>query len=145
MRHVSGTHSVALDWLFDGSNLEPKIQIKFVDTRNQLADILTNGSCSRDEWNHLLRLFNITSFSTFSCSLFSSFLSDPIGKQSAMSKSDQEATSSEGSPMAKPKLMVPAKTRPCQLGVTQSVEREGKSSAGFGISGRPRECRRRTR
>ena len=38
MRHVSTTHRVALDWLFDRINLEPKIQIKYVDTKNQLAD-----------------------------------------------------------------------------------------------------------
>ena len=67
------------------------------------------------EWNHLLRLFNIMSFSMFCCSHFCNFLSDPIGKQSAMSKRGQEATSSEGSPMAKPKPMVPAKTRPVNL------------------------------
>ena len=32
MRHVSRTHRVALDWLFDRINLEPKIQVKYVDT-----------------------------------------------------------------------------------------------------------------
>ena len=42
MRHVSRTHRVALDWLFDRINLDPKIQIKYIDTKNQLADILTN-------------------------------------------------------------------------------------------------------
>ena len=41
MRHVSRTHRVALDWLFDRINLDPKIQIKYVDTKNQLADMLT--------------------------------------------------------------------------------------------------------
>ena len=41
MRHVSKTHRVALDWLFDRINLDPKIQIKYIDTKNQLADILT--------------------------------------------------------------------------------------------------------
>ena len=41
MRHVSRTHRVALDWLFDRINLDPKIQIKYIDTKNQLADILT--------------------------------------------------------------------------------------------------------
>ena len=41
MRHVSRTHRVALDWLFDRINMELKIQIKYVDTKNQLADILT--------------------------------------------------------------------------------------------------------
>ena len=32
MRHVSRTHRVALDWLFDRINLDPKIQIKHIDT-----------------------------------------------------------------------------------------------------------------
>ena len=59
MRHVSRTHRVALDWLFDRINLDTKIQIKYIDTKNQLADILTKGNFTRDEWNHLLTLFNI--------------------------------------------------------------------------------------
>ena len=58
MRHVSRTHRVALDWLFDRINLDSKIQIKYIDTKNQLADILTKGNFTRDEWNHLLCLFN---------------------------------------------------------------------------------------
>ena len=33
MRHVSRTHRVAFDWLFDRINLEPKIQIIYVDTK----------------------------------------------------------------------------------------------------------------
>ena len=33
MRHLSRTHRVALDWLFDRINLDPKIQIKCVDTK----------------------------------------------------------------------------------------------------------------
>ena len=32
MRHVS--HRVALDWLFDKINLDPKIEIKYIDTKN---------------------------------------------------------------------------------------------------------------
>ena len=43
MRHVSRTNRVALDWLFDRNNLDSKIQIKYIDTKNQLADILTKG------------------------------------------------------------------------------------------------------
>ena len=39
MRHVSITHTVALDSLFDRINLDSKIQIKYIDTKNQLADI----------------------------------------------------------------------------------------------------------
>ena len=68
MRHVSRTHRVALDWLFDRINLDTKIQIKYIDTKNQLADILTTRSFSRDEWNHLLCLFNISHFNPTVCS-----------------------------------------------------------------------------
>ena len=68
MRHVSRTHRVALDWLFDRINLDPKIEIKYIDTKNQLADILTKGNYTRDEWNHLLYMFNISHFSSTVCS-----------------------------------------------------------------------------
>ena len=81
MRHVSRTHKVALDWLFHRINLDPKIQIKNVDTKNQLADILTKGSFIRNEWNHLLRLFNIMNISMFSRSHVS-----PIKDPQAVSK-----------------------------------------------------------
>ena len=67
MRHVSRTHRVALDWLFDRINLDPKIQIKYIDTKNQFADILTKGNFTRDERNHLLCLFNISHFSFAVC------------------------------------------------------------------------------
>ena len=50
MRHVSRTHRVALDWLFDRINLDPKIHIKDIDTKNQLADMLNKGNCTCDEW-----------------------------------------------------------------------------------------------
>ena len=68
MRHVSRTHRVALDWLFDRINLDTKIQMKYIDTKKQLADILTKGHFTRDECNHLLCLFNISHFSSTVCS-----------------------------------------------------------------------------
>ena len=68
MRHVTRTHRVAVDWLFDRINLDPKIQIKYIDTKNQLADILNKGNFTRDERNHLLCLFNISHFSFTNCS-----------------------------------------------------------------------------
>ena len=67
MRHVSRTHRDALDWLFDTINLDPKIQIKYIDTKNQFADILTKRNFTRDEWNHFLLLFNIGHFSSTDC------------------------------------------------------------------------------
>ena len=106
MRHVSRTHRVALDWLFDSFNLDSKIQIKYVDNKNQLADRL--GSFRGDEWNHLLRLFNTWNLSMFSCS--NVFLSNR--KQSAMSKRGQEGISEEGSAMAKPRPMILVMAKP---------------------------------
>ena len=73
MRHVSRTHRVALDWLLDRINLDPEIQIKYVDTKKQLEDMLTKDSFTRDKWNNLLHLFNIMIFWTSSRS--HSFLS----------------------------------------------------------------------
>ena len=50
------------------SSWTPQIQNKYIDTRNQLADILNKGKFTRDEWNHLLRSFNISHFSSTNCS-----------------------------------------------------------------------------
>ena len=85
MRHVSRTHRVALDWLFDRINLDTKIQIKYIDTKNQLADILTKGNFTRDEWNHLLCLFNISHFS-------STVRSDTMAKRSQQVSGGERVT-----------------------------------------------------
>ena len=90
MRHVSRTHRVALDWLFDRINLDSIIQITYIDTKNQLADILTKGNFTRDEWNHLLNLFNISHFCSTACT-------------AAMAKRAQQGSEEE---------RVPAKSRP---------------------------------
>ena len=68
MRHVSRTHRVALDWLFGRINLDPKIQIRYIDTKHPLADMITKGNFTRDERDHLLCLFNISHFSSTVCS-----------------------------------------------------------------------------
>ena len=75
MRHVSRTHRVALDWLFDRIILDSKIQIRYIDTKHQLADILTKGNVTRDEWNNLLHLFNISHLSSTCCAKNSSLIS----------------------------------------------------------------------
>ena len=72
--HVSRTHRVALDWFFDRINLDPKVQINFVESKNQLADILTKGSFTRDEWHNFLHLFNIMNDNTFPVAAFTAIL-----------------------------------------------------------------------
>ena len=74
-RRVSRTHRVALDWLFDRINLDSKILIRYIDTKHQLADILTKGNLTRDEWNNLLQLFNLSHFSPICCAKNSSLIS----------------------------------------------------------------------
>ena len=114
MRHVSRTHRVALDWLFDRINLDSKIQIKYMDTKNQLADILTKGSFTRDEWNHLLCLFNISHFSSTTCS-------------AAMAKRIQQE-SGEERVKAKSRLMMNLTARmprSCRLQLHQTRGRHG--------------------
>ena len=61
-------HRVSLDWLFDRINLDPQIQIKYIDSKFQLAVFLTKGNFTRDEWNHLLCMFNISHLSSTVCS-----------------------------------------------------------------------------
>ena len=71
MSQVSRTYRVALDCLIDRINLDPKIRIKYVDTRSQLADMLTKETFTRDESNQVLQLSNMMDASLFSRSHFS--------------------------------------------------------------------------
>ena len=91
LRHVSRTHRVALDWSIDRINLDPKNQNKYVDTTNQLADMLTEGSFTCDVWCNLLRLFNLVNFP---CSLAVIFAHE---KATNMSKRIQERKTEEES------------------------------------------------
>ena len=99
MRHVSRTHRGARDWLFDRINLDTKIQIKYVDIKNQLAEVLTKGNFTRDEWNHLL-CFTVSHFSYTKCS-------------EVMSKRTQEE-SGEERVTAKSKPMMNLVSRCCE-------------------------------
>ena len=92
-RHVSRTHRVALDCLFDRINVDSKIQIRYIDTKHQLADILAKGNFIRDEWNNLLHLFNISHFRSICCAKNSSLTSCP----NTMTKRMQEQKGEERS------------------------------------------------
>ena len=116
MRHVSRTHRVAHDWLFDRINLDPKIQIKYVDTKNQLAVILTKGNFTRDEWNHLLCLFNISHFSSTVCSA-------AMAKR-AQQESGEERVAAKSRPMMSLIAMAPSNLS------SSTSESPGKRSYG---------------
>ena len=44
MGHVSRTNRVDIDWLFDRNNVEKALHNKYVNTAQQIADVLTKGS-----------------------------------------------------------------------------------------------------
>ena len=54
---------------FDRIYWDPKIQIRYIDTKHHIADMLTKGIFTRDEWNNLLHLFNISHSSSLSAVL----------------------------------------------------------------------------
>ena len=68
----------------------PKSKSNTLTPKKQLADMLTKGNFTRDEWKHLLCLFDISHFSSTECS-------------EAMSKRTQEESGEE---------RVTAKSRP---------------------------------
>ena len=54
-------------WLSGRIILNPQIQIRYTDSKHQLEDTLTKGNFTRDEWNKLFHLFNISNFSSLRC------------------------------------------------------------------------------
>ena len=128
MRDVSRTHGVALDWFFDRINVDPKIQIKDVDTKNQLADMLTKDNFTRDEWDHRTSFVELMNFQMFPCS---DFLSNR--KQSVMSKRAQESTSYRG--------FGRGETDTDEFGVKEHPQRKENSSARFECFERCEESR----
>ena len=137
MRHVSRTHRVALDWLFDQINLDSKIQIKYIDAKNQLTDILTKGNFTRDEWNHLLNLFNIR----FNISHFSSTVCTAAMAKRAQQGSGEERVTAKSRPMmnltARMPSVVSSSTSSNPVRTSYGYQDPGKSVASDDRSGKP--------
>ena len=79
----------------------PKSKSNIWDTKNQLADMLTKGHITHDEWNHHLCLSDISHFSSAECS-------------EVMSKRTQKESGEE---------RVTAKSRPTMSLIARSNER----------------------
>ena len=74
-------------WLFWFSSILPCTSC-CPPSKNQLADILTKGNFTRDEWNHLLCLFNIRHFSSTNCSeVMSKRMQKDAGEERVTAKS----------------------------------------------------------
>ena len=126
MRHVSRNHRVAFDWLFDRINLDSKFQITYIDTKNQLADILTKGNFTRDEWNHLLNFFNISHSSSAVCS-------DTMAKRSQQDSGEERVTAKSRPMMnltARMPSVVSSSTSSNPVRTSYGYQDPGKSVAG---------------
>ena len=133
MKHVSRTHRVALDWLFDRINLDSKIQIKYIDTKNQLADISTKGNFTRDEWNHLLNLLDSSHFSSTACTAAMT--------KRAQQESGEERVTAKSRPMmnltARMPSVVSSSTSSNPERTSRGYQDPWKSDAGDDRSGKP--------
>ena len=61
LRYVPRTQKIDLDWLFERMREDPALSIKYVGTKEQIADIFTKGNFSSDTWCNLCRLAQIGS------------------------------------------------------------------------------------
>ena len=61
--HVPRIHRVDLDWLFERCQYDLAIKIRFVPTKDQLADMLTKGAFTAALWQQQLNLWFITTLS----------------------------------------------------------------------------------
>ena len=101
MRNVSRNRVVALDWLFVRINLDTKIQMRCIDTKHQLADLLTKGNFTRDEWTNLPHLFNISHLSSTCCTKNFSLIScSTKTKRIQDQKEEEERVVSKSRPAA---------------------------------------------
>ena len=59
MRHITRTHRIDLDWIFERLRDDEGMQIKYVGTKQQMADFLTKGAFTAEQWRHLCDLAQI--------------------------------------------------------------------------------------
>ena len=59
MRHVGRTYRMDLDWLWERIRTDPRVFIKYVGTKVQIADLFTKGSFSAELWYRFCRFAQI--------------------------------------------------------------------------------------
>ena len=58
--HVARTHRVNLDWLLERLHIDPAIWCRYVESRHQLADVLTKPGFTKELWCTLLEQWRIS-------------------------------------------------------------------------------------
>ena len=129
MRHVSRTHRVALDCFFGRINVDPKIQIRYIDTKHQLADFLTKGNFTHDEWNNLLHLFNISHSSSLCCAQKYSLTNrpKPMAKRMQEQKGEERSVAKKEEEKEEEEDRIAAKSQPTAMNLTSTVSTSSSS------------------
>ena len=117
----------------------PKIQIKYIDTKHQLADILTKGNFTRDEWNNLLHLLNISHFSSTCCATSSSLVS--CSKTMAKRMQDQKGEERSGAKSKSTAMNQPVFSCPDKFFIREKSDCIQKSGYGKTCKQDKRELR----
>ena len=60
LRYVPPVFRVDLDTMFECILTDPSIKMQYINTKEQLADILTKGSFTAQTWRFLISLFQIS-------------------------------------------------------------------------------------
>ena len=60
MSHVARTHRVNLDWLLERLHIDDSIYCRYVESKHQLADILTKPGFTKELWCNLLEQWRIS-------------------------------------------------------------------------------------
>ena len=56
LKHCNRTQRIALDWLLERLQHDPGISLRYVSTRDQIADIFTKAAFQGSQWSHLVSL-----------------------------------------------------------------------------------------
>ena len=60
LKHVSRTHRIDLDWLFERIQKDPCIFGRYIHTKLQIADMLTKGNFTSEQWLVLCSLMRLS-------------------------------------------------------------------------------------
>ena len=59
LKHVPRTHRIDLDWLFERIQMDPCIFGRYIHTKLQIADMLTKGNFTSEQWLVLCSLMHL--------------------------------------------------------------------------------------
>ena len=59
LKHVPRTHRINLDWLFERCRMDPCVFGRYIHTKQQIADMLTKGNFTAEQWEYLCVLLRL--------------------------------------------------------------------------------------